>query len=163
MNPMETTRRPTRETVRSRYRGRAVGTVQSGWSIGWGISVLAFTVVFARLPHEVAWRVMFWIDILPALFIVYIRRNVEEPKNLPRRIPGAQQWHSSNIFLAPYADHAFCRVAGLGRARRLPRSHHIASALSHRIARHHDPQFRELPLCCHWRRISRLSRRRASH
>jgi MFS family permease len=68
------------ETVRSRYRGRAVGTVQSGWSIGWGISVLAFTVVFARLPHVVAWRVMFWIGILPALLIVYIRRNVEEPK-----------------------------------------------------------------------------------
>jgi MFS family permease len=68
------------ETVRSRYRGRAVGTVQSGWAIGWGISVLAFTFVFARLPHELAWRVMFWIGILPALLIVYIRRNVEEPK-----------------------------------------------------------------------------------
>lgn len=68
------------ETVRARYRGRAAGTVQSGWSIGWGISVLAFMVVFARLPHELAWRVMFWIGILPALLIVYIRRNVEEPK-----------------------------------------------------------------------------------
>ena len=68
------------ETIRARYRGRAVGTVQSGWSIGWGISVLAFTVLYSRLPHETAWRVMFWIGILPALLIVYIRSKVEEPE-----------------------------------------------------------------------------------
>jgi MFS family permease len=68
------------ETIRARYRGRAVGTVQSGWSIGWGISVLVFMLVFARLPHEIAWRAMFWIGILPALLIVYIRGKVEEPE-----------------------------------------------------------------------------------
>lgn len=68
------------ETIRARYRGRAVGTVQSGWSIGWGISVLVFMVVFSHLPHEIAWRVMFWIGILPALLIVYIRGKVEEPE-----------------------------------------------------------------------------------
>jgi MFS family permease len=68
------------ETIRTRYRGRAVGTVQSGWSIGWGFSVLIFMVVFSYLPHEIAWRVMFWIGILPALLIVYIRRKVQEPE-----------------------------------------------------------------------------------
>jgi MFS family permease len=68
------------ETIRARYRGRAVGTVQSGWSIGWGISVLVFMMVFSWLPHEIAWRVMFWIGILPALLIVYIRGKVKEPK-----------------------------------------------------------------------------------
>jgi MFS family permease len=68
------------ETIRTRYRGRAVGTVQSGWSIGWGISVLVFMLAFARLPHEIAWRAMFWIGILPALLIVYIRGKVQEPE-----------------------------------------------------------------------------------
>jgi MFS family permease len=68
------------ETIRTRYRGRAVGTVQSGWAIGWGVSVLVFTLVFSFLPHEIAWRVMFWIGILPALLIVYIRGKVREPQ-----------------------------------------------------------------------------------
>jgi len=68
------------ETIRARFRGRAVGAVQSGWAIGWGVSVILFTILFSRLPHELAWRVMFWIGILPALLIVYIRGKVEEPE-----------------------------------------------------------------------------------
>jgi MFS family permease len=47
------------ETIRARYRGRAVGTVQAGWAVGWGLSVILFIVLFSRLPHEMAWRVMF--------------------------------------------------------------------------------------------------------
>jgi MFS family permease len=68
------------ETISARFRGRAVGTVQAGWAIGWGISVLLFTVLFSRLPSQLAWRVMFWIGILPALLIVYIRGKVQEPE-----------------------------------------------------------------------------------
>jgi MFS family permease len=68
------------ETIRTKFRGRVVGTVQSGWSIGWAISVFFFTLLFTRLPHELAWRIMFWIGILPALLIVYIRRRVQEPE-----------------------------------------------------------------------------------
>jgi MFS family permease len=77
------------ESIRSRFRGRAVGTVQAGWSIGWGLSVILFTILFSRLPHELAWRVMFWIGILPALLIVYIRSKVEEPEIYLHRKPGA--------------------------------------------------------------------------
>jgi MFS family permease len=68
------------ESIRTRFRGRAVGTVQAGWSVGWGISVILFTILFSRLPHQIAWRVMFWIGILPALLIVYIRGKVQEPE-----------------------------------------------------------------------------------
>lgn len=68
------------ETIRARFRGRAVGTVQAGWSIGWGISVICYAIVFSRLPHETAWRVMFWIGILPALLIFYIQKKVGEPE-----------------------------------------------------------------------------------
>src|ERR1700749_1313561 len=68
------------ETIRARYRGRAVGTVQAGWSIGWGISVVCFSAAFTFLPHATAWRVMFWIGIVPALLIVYIRSRVQEPE-----------------------------------------------------------------------------------
>ena len=32
------------------------------------------------MPHSLAWRVMFWIGILPALLLVYIRNKVREPE-----------------------------------------------------------------------------------
>jgi MFS family permease len=68
------------ETIRSEHRGKAVGTVQGGWSIGWGMAALAYTILFSVLPAQLAWRAMFWIGILPAALVFYIRRNVKEPE-----------------------------------------------------------------------------------
>ena len=66
------------ETIRAQHRGKAVGTVQAGWAIGWGLAALSYTLLFSWLPPAIAWRAMFWIGILPALLVVYIRRNVRE-------------------------------------------------------------------------------------
>jgi MFS family permease len=66
------------ETIRREYRGRAVGTVQGGWAIGWGISALFYTLFFATLPPWLAWRAMFWVGLLPALLAVWIRSHVSE-------------------------------------------------------------------------------------
>src|SRR5580700_1382201 len=68
------------ETIRAQHRGKAVGTVQAGWAIGWGLAALSYTLLFSWLPPAIAWRAMFWIGILPALLVVYIRRNVQEPE-----------------------------------------------------------------------------------
>jgi MFS family permease len=68
------------EAIRSQYRGKAVGTVQSGWAIGWAITAISYTAMFSMLPAASAWRVMFWIGILPALLVFYIRRFVPEPE-----------------------------------------------------------------------------------
>ncbi len=68
------------EMIRSQHRGKAVGTVQSGWAVGWGLAAILFAVVFSVLPEAIAWRAMFWIGILPALLVIYIRRNVPEPE-----------------------------------------------------------------------------------
>jgi MFS family permease len=68
------------ETIRDRYRGRAVGTVQSGWAVGWAAATLMFWGVFSVLPEELAWRVMFWIGLAPALLVFYVRRFVPEPE-----------------------------------------------------------------------------------
>ena len=68
------------ETIRAEHRGKAVGTVQAGWAIGWGIAAACFTLLFSVLPAATAWRAMFWIGILPALLVFYIRRNVPEPE-----------------------------------------------------------------------------------
>ena len=66
------------ETIRSEYRGRAVGTVQGGWAIGWGISALFYTLFFAVFPPWLAWRAMFWVGLLPALLAVWVRSHVSE-------------------------------------------------------------------------------------
>ncbi len=67
------------ETIRAQYRGRAVGSVQSGWAVGWGLAVLAQAVLFSLMPPEQAWRWMFAVGVVPALLVFFLRRYVEEP------------------------------------------------------------------------------------
>ena len=67
------------EIIRPEHRGKALGTVQSGWAVGWGAAVLLYTATFSVFPVEIAWRVMFAVGLLPALLILYIRRSVPEP------------------------------------------------------------------------------------
>ena len=67
------------EMIRAQHRGKALGAVQSGWAVGWGAAALLFTLLFATLPEQIAWRALFWVGILPALLVVYIRRHVKEP------------------------------------------------------------------------------------
>ena len=67
------------EMIRPEHRGKAVGTMQSGWAIGWGVANLLFLLLYSVLPEETAWRAMFWAGILPALLVLYIRRHVPEP------------------------------------------------------------------------------------
>ena len=67
------------EVIRAQHRGKAVGTVQGGWAIGWGIAAICYTVLFSIMPSTIAWRVMFWIGLLPSLLVYYIRRKVPEP------------------------------------------------------------------------------------
>jgi MFS family permease len=68
------------EAIRPQYRGRAVGSVQSGWAIGWGLAVLAQAILFSYFPAEIAWRWMFAVGALPALLVFYLRRYVTEPE-----------------------------------------------------------------------------------
>ena len=67
------------ESIHAQHRGKAVGTVQAGWAIGWGIAALCYALFFSYLPPQLAWRSMFWIGILPAFLIFYIRGHVAEP------------------------------------------------------------------------------------
>src|SRR3954464_9870939 len=68
------------EMIRPEHRGKAVGTVQSGWAVGWGAAAILFAVSFSVLPEQWAWRAMFWVGLLPALLVIYIRRNVRDPE-----------------------------------------------------------------------------------
>ncbi|VVD33439.1 MFS transporter [Paraburkholderia dioscoreae] len=66
------------ETVRDAYRGRAVGVVQSGWAVGWGLAALLFGLFFSIMPEHLAWRALFWIGLAPALLVFWVRRHVPE-------------------------------------------------------------------------------------
>jgi MFS family permease len=68
------------EVIRAEYRGRAVGTVQSGWAIGWAVANLLYTGIFLLVPEQYAWRLLFLTGILPALLVLFIRKNVSEPE-----------------------------------------------------------------------------------
>jgi MFS family permease len=73
------------ETIDPRHRGKAAGVVQSSWSVGWATAAIAFWIATALLPPQTGWRVLFWMGVLPALLIIYIRRKVTEPDVYVRR------------------------------------------------------------------------------
>src|SRR5262249_14557541 len=72
----------------ARYRGLASGLLLGGWYWGYLFAAAAFQFVYPLFngAPDIAWRVMFWIAIGPALFTLWIRRNVSEsPVWLERR------------------------------------------------------------------------------
>lgn len=93
------------EMIRPENRGRAVGLVQSSWAIGWGAAALAFAALYSLLEPDLAWRVLFWIGLIPAFLVIYIRRHVREPeifRNTRARIAETGQKTSFlEIFSAP--------------------------------------------------------------
>lgn len=95
------------ETIRSpEHRAKAVGTVQSSWSFGWGAAAILYWAFFALLPEQIAWRACFWIGIVPALWILYIRRNVSDPDiytaTRRARDEGRVSGHFLEIFSPPH-------------------------------------------------------------
>ena len=86
--------------MRSDFRGRAVGVVQSGWAIGWGLAAVLYTVAFTLLPEDIAWRSLFWFGALPALLVLYIRKHIPEPDIFveTKRIRQTQKSHFTEIF-----------------------------------------------------------------
>jgi len=67
------------EVIRAEHRGKAVGAMQSGWAVGWGIAALLATLLFSSLSQDIAWRVLFWIGVTPAILVFFVRRWVDEP------------------------------------------------------------------------------------
>jgi MFS family permease len=66
------------EMVAPKNRGRAVAAVSSGWSVGYGVAAILFTILFQLLGSGLAWRVMFFLGILPAGLVLWLRRAVPD-------------------------------------------------------------------------------------
>ena len=63
------------ETWPAKLRGRALAYMQGSWAIGFAAAALVVGLVLPRY----GWRAVFFVGILPALFVLWVRRNVEEP------------------------------------------------------------------------------------
>jgi len=64
------------ETWPARHRAKALGFMQSFYAVGYALAVLVVAVV---LPLW-GWRAVFFVGVLPAFFIIWIRRRVQEPE-----------------------------------------------------------------------------------
>ncbi len=73
------------EVIRDRYRGRAVGLVQTGWAVGWGAAAILYTALFWLFPADYAWRILFCLGLLPALMVVWIRRHIKDAEIFNKR------------------------------------------------------------------------------
>src|SRR5580765_1105514 len=62
------------ETWPTELRAKAISVVQSSWAIGYALAALVTGVVL----HYADWRTAFFVGILPALVVLWIRRGVPE-------------------------------------------------------------------------------------
>jgi MFS family permease len=86
------------EVIRDKFRGRAVGFVQAGWAVGWGAAAIVFTLVFTLLPHEIAWRAIFWAGLLPAALVFWVRRHIHESKVYTDQKAATPEGLASSLF-----------------------------------------------------------------
>lgn len=66
------------EVVRPALRGRVAASVQSGYAVGYAISVALLPVVSALFPETLSWRVLFALGLVPAILVLFVRRLVPE-------------------------------------------------------------------------------------
>ena len=78
------------EMIRPEHRGKALGSIQSAWAVGWGAAVLVATVTFSYVPQDVGWRVLFAAGLLPALLVIYVRRGIPEPPRSEKKTAAKQ-------------------------------------------------------------------------
>jgi len=68
------------ETWPPAHRNKAISIMQSGWAIGYMMAATAAALILgAPGAGPDAWRWLFVVGVLPALFTLWIRRNVREP------------------------------------------------------------------------------------
>ncbi|HTU70353.1 MAG TPA: MFS transporter [Candidatus Baltobacteraceae bacterium] len=94
------------EWANAPQRGRALGFVQGSWAIGWLLANFAFQIIAATIGLEAGWRYLFFLGIIPALSILYIRRGVTDAPvyTSTRKAPG---WSLAGIFTPRVARTTF--------------------------------------------------------
>jgi MFS family permease len=68
------------EMIAPKHRGKALGVVHSGAAIGSGVAALLAGPFAAMFPVDIGWRAVFWIGLLPALLVFFVRRGSDDPE-----------------------------------------------------------------------------------
>ncbi|ADG15304.1 SHS family lactate transporter-like MFS transporter [Paraburkholderia atlantica] len=93
----------TMETVPPKSRGIVSGLLQAGYPSGY----LLASIVFGLFYQYIGWRGMFFVGVLPALLVLYIRAHVPESpafRTLEKKVrPGLVATLRQNIGLSIYA------------------------------------------------------------
>jgi MFS family permease len=98
------------EVVRDKYRGRAVGLVQTGWAIGWGAAAIVYTALYWLLPEWLAWRVLFGVGLVPAVFVFWVRRHIDESDLFHERAAERAKIGASHLFAAFRSPHMWTTI-----------------------------------------------------
>ena len=69
------------ETIPAKTRGPVSGLLQAGYSTGYLVASLVYYLFF----DAIGWRAMFFVGLVPALFVFFIRSRVEESPSFARR------------------------------------------------------------------------------
>ncbi len=88
------------ETWPDAHRGKAMGVMQSAWSVGYALAALVAAIVLPRF----GWRAVFFVGILPAFAAIWIQRSIDESAEW-RRSRAVRSTASSPIraiFSKPY-------------------------------------------------------------
>jgi MFS family permease len=64
------------ETWPAKDRGKAMGLVQSCWAIGYAAAAILVSILLPAF----GWRSVFFFGVVPALAVIWIRKNVSEPE-----------------------------------------------------------------------------------
>jgi MFS family permease len=74
------------ETWPPAHRNKAISIMQSGWALGYIAAALLAALILGQptLGNE-GWRWLFVAGVLPALFTLWVRRNVHEPESWVKR------------------------------------------------------------------------------
>jgi MFS family permease len=92
------------ETWPPEHRNKAISIMQSGWAIGYTLAaVLAALILGNESLGDDAWRWLFVVGVAPALFTLWIRRNV----------PESRAW-TAKATAAPRRDNPFKAIFGPG-------------------------------------------------
>jgi len=103
------------ETWPTELRAKAISIVQSSWAIGYALAALVAGIVL----HYANWRMVFFVGILPALVILWIRKDVPESEmwlerhRMAKEPPTSIAQDRSNnagfarIFQPPFAKYTF--------------------------------------------------------
>ncbi len=79
------------EIVSAKDRGKALGTLHSGAAVGSGIAALIAGPLASALPPDIGWRVAFWVGILPAFLIFFIRRGSDDSEIFKQALARSKQ------------------------------------------------------------------------